>query len=168
MTDLRLRETALPPSAADRTTLERMMAALQDFERETEPNREPGADMAADHVEALIGEGLREGGGAILAEDAAGPCGFILYLMQTEFGRLVAPENRRYGVLTDLWVEPRARRRRLGHRLIEAAEARLAALGARRIEVTAIAGNAPAQALYAAAGYAPSAVTMAKRVGSPR
>ncbi|MEM7496802.1 MAG: hypothetical protein AAF371_02275 [Pseudomonadota bacterium] len=31
------------------------MAGLQDFERPLEPNRLPGAEMAADHVAILLG-----------------------------------------------------------------------------------------------------------------
>ncbi|MEL6773612.1 MAG: GNAT family N-acetyltransferase [Pseudomonadota bacterium] len=168
----RLRAVKMPPSPADRAALEVCMTALNDFERTLDDNREVGAAMAADHIEALVKEVARAGGGMILAEDQAtatggGPCGFIVYAMQTEFGRFVAPQNQHYGLISDLWVAPRARRQGVAQALIAAAEEGLLTLGAGRIEVGALWDNAGARALYAAAGYAPSAVTMVKRVAPP-
>ena len=69
--------------------------------------------------------------------------GFILI-------RVVAGEAE---ILT-LAVRPEARRRGLGARLVAAAAARAAALGAARLFLEVAEDNAAARALYAAAGFA--------------
>jgi ribosomal-protein-alanine N-acetyltransferase len=53
-----------------------------------------------------------------------------------------------------LAVLPQARRQGVGARLLDAARAILAAAGARALFLEVAAGNAPAGALYAAAGFA--------------
>ncbi|MEM9781613.1 MAG: GNAT family N-acetyltransferase [Pseudomonadota bacterium] len=140
------------------------MAALNDHERQTEPNRLPGREMAADHVTALLDEASASGGGVLLAEDANGPCGLLFYLIAREFGRFVLPENQRFGVISDLWVDARARRRGIATALIASAERALAAEGVRRVEISAVSANKAAQRLYLAAGYAPAHVTLAKQI----
>ena len=56
--------------------------------------------------------------------------------------------------LSNVSVAPGARRRGLAAALIRAAEARAAAAGVRHLYVHCVADNAPAAALYAAAGFA--------------
>ncbi len=149
----------------DRAVLEGFMAALQDFERATEPNRRPGAEMARSHMGTLLAwAAAHPAGGVRLAEDAGGPAGFVLWGVETEFGDYVLPENRVYGHISDLWVEPRARRTGLARMLIGAAEARLAAHGIARVEIGAVASNARAIATYRALGYAPSVLVLSKRL----
>ena len=150
----------------DRPVLERFMAALQDFERAIEPNRRPGHEMARAHLGALLAWASEHpAGGVRLAETAEGPAGFVLWGVETEFGDYVLPENRTYGRISELWVEPRARRTGLARRLIAAAEARLAVHGIHRVEIGAVAANAQAIATYEALGYAPSSLFLSKRLG---
>jgi GNAT superfamily N-acetyltransferase len=103
--------------------------------------------------------------GCLVAEDADGPAGFLLWGVEEEFGDYVLPENRLVGRLSDLWVEPRARGCGLARRLVRAAEAHLAAHGIARVEVSALPANRDALAAYAALGYSPALVTLAKRTG---
>lgn len=56
-------------------------------------------------------------------------------------------------VLNDLFVAPSARRRRVGSRLLEAAESHARAVGAVRLSLSTGIGNVDAQALYAASGW---------------
>ncbi len=151
---------------ADTAVLERFMAALQDFERAMDRNRRPGAEMARAHIGALLAWASEHpAGGVRLAEDAAGPAGFVIWGIETEFGDYVLPENATYGYVSDLWVEPRARRTGLARALLGAAEERLLAHGIRRVEIGALEANMRAIETYKALGYAPSAVMLAKRLG---
>lgn len=167
-------------TAADRPTLIRFMAALQEFERALEPNRLPGADCAEDHLRALLAWVDESGGGVLVARENGPPrgkapeganvrereagaaLGFILFGIEEEFGRYVLPENQRVGKLSDLYVVEAARGRGVGRALVAAAERRLLEAGVRRVEVSAVIGNRAARAAYEALGYAPSLVTLAR------
>ncbi len=139
------------------------MAALQEVERAMEPNRRPGAEMAAAHLDWLLAETARHpAAGARLAEDADGPAGFVIWHVETEGGDYVLPANRVLGCITDLYVAPRARRQGLATRLIAAAEAHLAAHGLARVTIAALPANAAARAAYERAGYAQALVVFAK------
>ncbi|MEO1469166.1 MAG: GNAT family N-acetyltransferase [Pseudomonadota bacterium] len=162
-----IRATTLPPAPADRAFLEHGMAALQEFERAVEPNRLPGAEMAGAHVSALLAAAMEGGGGALVAEDRAGPCGLLVYLVEHAFGRFVLPENQRYGYISDLWVDPRIRGRGVASALIARAGRDLADLGCRRIEISAITANSRAIRLYEALGFSPDHVTLARTLPGP-
>ncbi|MEO1531430.1 MAG: GNAT family N-acetyltransferase [Pseudomonadota bacterium] len=149
---VRIRDVGLPPNSADRAYLEAAMAGLQEFERPIEPNRRPGAEMAAEHVAYLLDWATGEGG-VLFAEDDQGLAGALVYGVEEADGRYVLPENQRFGYISDLWVEPRARRRGVASALIGAAEERLAAAGMKRIEISAIAVNLGAIRAYEALGY---------------
>ncbi len=148
---------------ADSAQLTEMMAALQDFEGTLDPNRLPGADCAADHVAALLDWSGETGGAALIARSSRRViAGFLIFGVETEFGHFVLPENQRVGQLSDIYVVPEWRRMGVARRLIEAAEARLAAAGVHRAEVSALVANVAAISAYEAAGYRPSYVTCAK------
>ncbi|MGF1445131.1 MAG: GNAT family N-acetyltransferase [Pikeienuella sp.] len=157
--------TIRPATASDRPALERFMAALQEFERPIEPNRRPGAEMAALHMDFLLSRVAEHpAAGVRIAEDASGPLGFILWHVETEAGCYVLPENEVLGRITDLYIEARARGRGLGRRLIAAAEAHISAHGLTRMEIGAVAGNLDAIAAYEALGYVRSTVVLAKQL----
>lgn len=147
----------------DRPALVAFMAALQDFERELEANRNPGPGMADRHLAALEGWAAGHPGGSVLVAEAGGQViGFLVTGIDEELGDYVLPQNRLVGRLSDLWVAPGARGQGAARALIAAAEARLKAAGVKRAEVTAVQGNAAALELYARLGYAPYEVTLAK------
>ncbi len=149
----------------DRPALVGFMAAFQDFERELEPNRAPGAEMAERHLAALEAWAAEHpGGGVLVAEAETALAGFIIFGVEQEFGAYVPEETRSVGRISDLWVEPASRGRGIARALIAAAEGRLRTAGLKRVEITAVAGNAGALRLYRALGYGPYHVTLAKRL----
>ena len=104
------------------------------------------------------------GGGCLVADLGAVPAAFCLWTAETAFGRYVAPGNRRFGAISDLWVEPFARGRGIATALIRAAEAHLAAHGIRHVEITTLAANPRAQALYRRLGYGEDMVILSRRL----
>lgn len=150
-------------TSADRETLWRFMAALQDFEAVHEPNRLPGSDMAKQHLEALeawINE--HYAGGNIIAEIAGRPAGWAMFGVVTAHGFMVPEENRLIGQLSDLWVEPEFRRQGIAAALIGEAERRFREAGIRRMQIAAIAANTDAIDLYKQLGYNPYEVALSK------
>lgn len=141
-----------------------LMAALQAFELTLEPNRVPPREIGA-HLDHLLGLVERDGGFVLLAEDAGGPVAFLLGVVAEEDGHFVLPENRRYGLVTDLFVAPEVRRRGVAGRLMTEAEQRFAALGLRRMEIGALAANGSARDLYLRWAGREQAVIYAKTIG---
>lgn len=161
MTSFSIRAAALPPTDSDRRFFEHAMTGLQEFERPIEPNRRPGVTMARDHVSALI-DWASQGGGALIAETAGDPVGFLIFGIDEEFGQFVLPENQRFGRISDLWVDETARGRGIARALIAEAERRLTTMGIARVEIGAVFANRRAIALYEAIGYQPSSLILAK------
>lgn len=146
---------------ADRPRLVAFMAALQEFERATEPNRTPGPEMAESHIDALIGwAGEHPGGSVLVAEMGSRVAGFLITGVKEELGTYVPEPARLVGDLSDLWVEPEFRGRGVARALVAEAEARLRATGIARVEVSALPTNADALALYRRLGYADCLVTL--------
>ena len=143
----------------DRPAVLRLYAALQDFERAFEPNRLPG-EACAPHVDALLAWAARDGF-VLLAGPRAAPVGLLIAGRHDE-GAYVLPENRPHGVVSDLYVAPEARRKGLGLALLRTAETRFAAAGLRRMEISALAANLPARALYDRWAGPPDSLTWAK------
>ncbi|MEL6479559.1 MAG: GNAT family N-acetyltransferase [Pseudomonadota bacterium] len=152
----------------DRARIEGFLAALQDFERETEALRRPGAEMAKRHLAMLEGWAARPpAGGSLIAEIDGSPAGWLLFGCETEPGALLPDWARTYGVLSDLWVMPEHRGQGVARALIAEAETRLAKAGIARVEITAIASNPRALALYRHLGFADYCVTLGKRLSLP-
>jgi ribosomal protein S18 acetylase RimI-like enzyme len=156
-----------PAGDTDRPVLERFMAGLQEHERAMEANRTPGAEMAAAHVAVLLDRvAAHPAAGCLIAEVAGVPVGFLLWTIEVDEGFHLPLAARVAGCLSDLWVEPEARGRGLGRRLIAAAEAHLERHGVRHVTITAVARNAGAIALYERLGYRPCEVVLARSLGS--
>ncbi|MEM1275327.1 MAG: GNAT family N-acetyltransferase [Pseudomonadota bacterium] len=159
MTEIRLRDA----TPEDRETLWRFLAALQEFERESDPNRIPGPDMAVLHLEALEDwVGQHYAGGNVIAEIDGRPAGWALFAVAQVHGFMVPEAYRLIGQLSDLWVEPEFRGAGVASALVQEAERRFRAAGIKRLHITAIASNARAIGLYQSLGYAPFEVALGK------
>jgi len=152
-----------PATEADRPALERMMAALQDFEADLGAPRPAGAEIAGSHVAALLDWVSEDpAAGCLVATRGDAAVGFVLWGIDTEFGTYMVPALRRHGVISDLWIDETERGTGLARRLVAGAEAHLVRHGIARVLISAIAANAGAVAVYAALGYAPAFVTLEK------
>ncbi len=74
----------------------------------------------------------------------------------------------RCGVGVDLWVEPRARKARVGTRLVEALVAALESLGAERVVLSVAARNSEAEGLFHRLGFRPTMLEMTREAGGAR
>ncbi|MEM7195337.1 MAG: GNAT family N-acetyltransferase, partial [Pseudomonadota bacterium] len=139
------------------------MAALQDFERESEPNRRPGAEMASRHYAGL--EKWIAGhpaSGNLVAEIDGAIAGWLLFGVEEEQGFMVPEFARLTGWISDIWVEPPQRGSGIAGALIAEAERRFAAHGIRRVHIAAVVANHRAIAFYERLGYAPYELSLGK------
>lgn len=131
---LRVREA----EAADAEAVCRMAAELSRHEGQPAPALDP---------ERFRRDGLGRHFSALLAELDAAAVGYALYHGGYEVGS-ASPGL----YLADLWVEPAARRRGIGHALMAALARRCRAGGGRWIQWSVYVGNEPAIGFYNALG----------------
>jgi ribosomal protein S18 acetylase RimI-like enzyme len=128
--------------------------------------RERGAVVAERYFDD-IEPAIRQSAGCIFLAEAGGEAvGFIGCLLGAPDDMQIKPEWQPYGYICDLYVAEAHRRSGIARRLIEAAERHLAAQGATRITVVALAANAPARATYRGLGYDDYEVTFEKVLAS--
>lgn len=157
-----------PATAEDRPALVELTKALQAFEMPLEPNRCPPEEMAEPHLDRMSDWAERSGGGVFVACDAS--TGAVLALAicgVADSDLFTRVEYRKIGQISDLVVAENSRGRGAGKLLIRACEERLAAAGVLRIEIGVLCANRAAQAAYAACGYHPADMTVARYLGGP-
>jgi GNAT superfamily N-acetyltransferase len=132
---------ATPDEAGD---VARLLAAFRDWEQRDWP----GDDSFRTSVERII---ARDDSEYLLGAAADGPPAGVV---QLRFRWAVWWEAEDCWI-EDVFVEESARGSGLGRALVEAAIARAAERGCRRVDLDTGADNAPAQKLYASLGFEP-------------
>ena len=149
---------------ADDPALVAFMAALQAEEIAFEPNRMPPEEMAAPHVDWLLGWVESHEGSALIAEEDGTALGFAIWCVEEELGCYVLPENHRYTCITDLYVAPGSRRRGVARALVDEVTALARAAGVKRLEISTLARNSVARQFYETIFGRAYAVSYAKSI----
>jgi ribosomal protein S18 acetylase RimI-like enzyme len=154
---------ALP---ADRPKLVAFVAALQDLESTLHAGRAEGRRIAASHLLHLEQAARERRGRVLVAARGDERLGFLVGWVEEEArgSHHVRPNERRYGVVTDLYVAPGARARGIAVALLEEAARHFAALGLTRLRVRTLAANQAALRFYRALGYAPYELTLEREL----
>ena len=147
---------------ADRAELERVAAALTDYERAFEPDRGIGRESAAAQVDDMIRVARDKNGRIFVAETPDGTIIGWAVCQITENSVFVRAEERTYGYVNELYVDERARGTGAGHALMQACEAHFIANGVKISMLAALWDNAHAREFYARSGYQPYAVDLRK------
>ena len=138
----------------DRAAINRFMQLLNQAESEWRSDRDLSAPAAADHVDYLLELVRTEGGFVLLAEDQHQTAvGFLVGLEETIPGAFILPHLRRHGYVSDLYVDVAARRCGVATALLNEAARRFKEQGVSRIELSVLAANKNALALYERAGF---------------
>ncbi|WP_176442104.1 GNAT family N-acetyltransferase [Zobellella denitrificans] len=147
--------------ATDLPGLRTCVHELQEAERALDP-RLPAGDLVLEpYLAELFRRCARCAGRILVAERAGVVAGFVAVLT-----RVVSEEpddgGLEYGLISDLHVRAPWRRRGLGRQLLAAAEAQARQEGVRWLRIGVLAANAPALALYRAAGFKAHLVELEK------
>ena len=145
----------------DRGSLERLNIALQEAELAVRPTRRvPDEGWSAAYVEEMLATAHRCGA-IFVAEDAGGQAlGFVACRLDED----ELENNPALLVISDLVVAPEARGRGVARDLTAAVESHARRVGVGRIKVSALTGNAVADATYRALGFTPMLLTYEREV----
>jgi GNAT superfamily N-acetyltransferase len=142
----------------DRPAVLRCIRELQDTERALDPRLPPGARIADTYLDELAANCARWAGRVLVAQIDDQVLGFTTIYTAVPFDSADDPAGS-YALVGDLVVLAPARGRGVAKALLREAQRIARAAGARELRVNALADNAPANRLYAAAGFAPYIVT---------
>lgn len=151
MSDWHIREGRRPD---DEHLYVRFIDALQAYEHRMEPDRRIDARAGVDYLPVLLERVDKHDGAIFVAEIDGRPVGWAVFHCDDGPNYLV-PEERRAGLVAELYLEESARGRGLGQALIAACEARARTLGLKRLLIGVLSANMRARAAYDRAGFQP-------------
>jgi ribosomal protein S18 acetylase RimI-like enzyme len=146
----------------DASALRQCVVALQEFERTMDPRLRPGESMADAYCEQIHARCRDADGRIFVAEQNGIVVGFVAVLAHETFKELDEPAGS-YAFISDLVVLAPYRRRGIGRKLLERAEAFARAEGARELRIGVLARNDQARRLYLAAEFTPHLEIFSKR-----
>lgn len=157
--DVRVRAAQLPE---ERPVLEAFVHALNVFEHAFEPNRRIDPAVGPDYFAALMKIVAENDGRIFVAEGSDGGLAGWAVTIVDEEQNFVREEQRRYGLIAELFVVESARGAGVGHALVRAAEEDFRARGIKVLMIGVMAGNARARAAYEAWGFTPNFARLRK------
>ncbi|MDJ1158282.1 GNAT family N-acetyltransferase [Chelatococcus sp. SYSU_G07232] len=152
-----------PMRPEDRETVIGFVQALNMFEHGLSGDR--CLDRAsAEQTVAELEEGVAAARRVVLLAEIGGtPAGFLGW-SDEEDDVYVAEELRRYGYISDLYVDAAFRGGGVAQALLTEAEGLTRERGIKRLFVGVLAGNAAAEIAYARFGFSPYAATLMKEI----
>jgi GNAT superfamily N-acetyltransferase len=136
-------------------TLISFVEALRDHERAFVKELVPGDQIAATYAGFLHREVAEHDGCILIARKDGRAIGFVCGWVEEDGDLLLDDRFRRYGYVSDIFVEAKARRQGVASALLQSVETRLWALGCQRLRICSKAANTPAAQSYVNLGYRP-------------
>lgn len=153
-----IRDARLPE---DQPAILRFIDGSQAYEAAFEPNRRLDGQVAAEHFARLLKDVQDNQGRMFVAEVDRRVVGWACCSAQ-DHGVFVKDDERRYGYLSEVYVDEAYRGRHIGRALIAACEDHVRALGLRTVFIGVLSGNARAISAYRSAGFADYALELRK------
>ncbi|MGO9421883.1 GNAT family N-acetyltransferase [Roseiarcus sp.] len=141
-------------TAADRSDLRRAIVELQEHERRLHDSRLPG-EQVADAYLGRIESRAAESGAMLVAEWAGAFVGFVAGWIEESDAIVETPDSDRFAFVSDIFVAPEFRGRRVASQLLGAIERCLAQPGITRLRLCALAANDAAIHAYRRDGFSP-------------
>ena len=159
MTDgFTIRDARLPD---DKPSLVSFIDSLQHYEHLFEGDRRIDAQVGEEYFEGLLNRVDEHHGRIFVAEADGRPVGWAVFLVDRHFVYVVE-EQRTYGYVAELFVNPEARGRGIGQALIKACENEARSRGLGTMMIGVMAANERAARIYAEAGYGPYHIQLRK------
>ncbi len=147
--------------ARDRASLERFIVGSNAYEAQFEPDRRLDPAVGTEYFTELADRVAKAQGRILVAEADGAIVGWaVCYVSHHEI--FVKPEERRFGYISELFVEEAARGQHVGRTLLQACEDHFRALQIKSVLIGALAANVRAQNAYRAAGYSDYDINLRK------
>jgi ribosomal protein S18 acetylase RimI-like enzyme len=128
------------------------MIELQDFERALDPRMPPGAEIVDTYVPQMLDRCQQCGGIVLVAEVDNEVAGYATVLVKVR-NEEIEDGDVEYGLVSDLVVSSRFRRRGIGRQLLEAAESFARGSDMQWLRIGVLAQNRAAASLYDNLGF---------------
>ena len=139
---------------SDREQLCNCFAELQDYERQFEPNRRPGVELADKYVSGLLKHCNKTNGKILVAIVSNQVVGFSCVFAEEVLDEVLNEPNCKVAYLSDLYVKQELRGSGLGKQLMVETESYARKCGATSIMLNVLADNQSSRQFYARLGYA--------------
>lgn len=133
----------------------------QTYEREVEPNRRVDDRVAAEYFPVLMKAVAARQGRILVAEDEGRVVGWAAIVVE-ENPLFVVEAERRFGYITELYVDETMRGRGVGQALIAACEDEARARGLNQVMIGVLSESKRTAEIYAEAGYRPYSMELRK------
>ena len=125
---------------------------LQDFERALDPRLPTGAEIVDEYIPIMLDRCTKCAGRILVAELNEEVAGFATILAKVKSGE-IEDGDIEYGLVSDVVVASKYRKRGIGRKLLEAAESYAKSKGVRWLRVGVLADNQSADGLYDSMGF---------------
>ena len=149
----------------DASGVERCFVELHDYERGVEPLRAEGRKVSKKYLEFMFARTKETGGRVFVAEMDKRVVGFVCVWGRVAENELINAPGE-YAYVSDLVVLPEFRGRKIGYRLLQAAEEYATREGATRLMIGVLARNQVARQLYEKFGFEESQVELSKTLAA--
>ena len=133
-------------------TVRECLIELQNHERQLNPRMPPGEDIVDDYIPLMLERCHQCHGKVMVAEVKGDVAGYVTILPKVKSEEL-EDGDAEYGLVSDLVVMGKFRGLGIGRRLLESAESYARVCGVRWLRIGVLAGNQPAESLYASLGF---------------
>jgi GNAT superfamily N-acetyltransferase len=155
--------TIRPARPDDDGAMTEMFLAINRYEEPIMHDRRTDQAGAEDSLKAAR-ERVEKNDGHILVAERGGRVVGHMYLLFLNYDVYVVEALRRYAYVSELFVREEMRGAGIATALLAAAERLAAEAGVARIAIGVLAGNAPADRLYAKLGFQPHYIERSKPV----
>jgi GNAT superfamily N-acetyltransferase len=138
---------------------------MQDYERRLHETRVPGGSAAEPYFHWLQ-ERVFQGGELLIGELDGNFAGFVAGWIEQAASITETPDSNRFGYISDVYVLPAYRGKRIATQLLKAIESRLARSGITRLRINALANNKSAWTSYERSGFRAYETMHEKRLAS--
>lgn len=147
----------------DRQRLRQAIIELQDHERARHATRLPGEQIADAYLDWMLQKAKTQGA-VFVAESKGIFVGFAAGWVVEEDNIAETPDSNRVGYISDIYVMPEFRGRRIAAQLLNEIERHLTGLSITRLRINSLAANKSARASYEHAGFAPYEIIYEKTI----
>jgi ribosomal protein S18 acetylase RimI-like enzyme len=149
------------------TDVRACLIELQDFERSLDPRLPSGAEIVDDYIPHMLNRCAQCDGKVIVAEVDEKVAGFATILTKVK-SEEIEDGGIEYGLVSDLIVASKFRRRGIGRRLLEAAESYAKANEVRWLRIGVLAENQSADGLYDSMDFKRLYIEREKELARPK